>query len=59
MKKLLLTRGDDFGSFVEANLAIRDCHLHGILRNASIMVPPMATPRPWPGCCRISAWGCT
>lgn len=34
----LLTRGDDFGSFRTANLAIRDCAARGILKNVSIMI---------------------
>ena len=37
-KARLLTRGDDFGSFRTANLAIRDCVDRGILKNVSIMV---------------------
>jgi predicted glycoside hydrolase/deacetylase ChbG (UPF0249 family) len=39
METLLITRGDDLGSFPEANLAIIDCHKQGILRNASVMTP--------------------
>jgi len=37
MHRYLLTRADDFGSFSEANHAIRDCFTKGILRNASLM----------------------
>lgn len=35
----LVTRGDDAGSAVAANLAIRDAWRDGILRNASVMAP--------------------
>lgn len=35
----LITRGDDLGSFQEANLAIIDAYRNGILRNTSIMMP--------------------
>lgn len=38
MKARLLTRGDDFGSFKTANLAIKDCIDQGILKNVSIMM---------------------
>lgn len=38
MKAKLLTRGDDFGSFKTANLAIKDCVDQGILKNVSIMM---------------------
>lgn len=34
----LLTRGDDFGSFRTANIAIKDCVDQGILKNVSIML---------------------
>ena len=37
MSKLLVTRGDDFGSMPEANRAIVDCFRQGVLRNASLM----------------------
>jgi len=33
----LITRGDDAGSALSANRAIRQCFDHGILRNASVM----------------------
>jgi predicted glycoside hydrolase/deacetylase ChbG (UPF0249 family) len=33
----LITRGDDAGSSVTANRAIRDCCVNGILRNVSVM----------------------
>lgn len=39
MTTLLVTRGDDFGSFPEADRAIVDAHDRGCLRNASIMAP--------------------
>src|SRR3954469_5001259 len=39
MDTLLITRGDDFGSFAEANHAIIDSFKRGVLRNASIMAP--------------------
>lgn len=35
----LITRGDDWGAFRSGNLAIIDAFRHGILRNASLMVP--------------------
>lgn len=38
----LVTRGDDAGSCRTANLAIRDCYVRGILRNASVMAPAPA-----------------
>jgi len=39
MPTLLITRGDDLGSFPEANRALIDCHRTGILKNISIMAP--------------------
>jgi predicted glycoside hydrolase/deacetylase ChbG (UPF0249 family) len=36
---LLITRGDDFGSFEEANLAIIDSYQKGVMKCASIMAP--------------------
>ena len=39
MDTLLITRGDDLGSFPEANQGIIDCHQRGVLRNASVMAP--------------------
>ena len=42
MQRYLLTRGDDFGSFSEANHAIRDAFNRGILRSASLMAPTPA-----------------
>jgi hypothetical protein len=39
MTKLLVTRGDDYGSMPEANRAIIDCCRQGVLRNASLMAP--------------------
>ncbi len=39
MTTCLITRGDDLGSFHEANTAIIDGHKNGALRNASIMAP--------------------
>ena len=35
----LITRGDDLGTFQASNRAIVDAFEHGILRNASLMVP--------------------
>ncbi len=35
----LITRGDDLGTFQAGNRAIVDAFQHGILRNASLMVP--------------------
>ena len=35
----LVTRGDDAGSCVSANVAIRQAARHGILRNVSVMAP--------------------
>ena len=35
----LITRGDDSGSAITANEAIRDAFTRGILRNTSVMVP--------------------
>jgi predicted glycoside hydrolase/deacetylase ChbG (UPF0249 family) len=39
MTTYLLTRGDDLGSFHEANTAIIDSHQNGVLKNAGIMAP--------------------
>ncbi|GCE23379.1 ChbG/HpnK family deacetylase [Dictyobacter kobayashii] len=35
----LITRGDDMGAFQAGNQAIINAYKHGILRNASIMMP--------------------
>ncbi|HAA77607.1 TPA: hypothetical protein DCE37_21050 [Candidatus Latescibacteria bacterium] len=35
----LITRGDDAGSNVTTNRAIRDACVNGVLRNVSLMVP--------------------
>src|SRR4051812_34317734 len=42
MTALLVIRGDDFGSFPEANRAILAAHREGVLRNASVMAPAPA-----------------
>jgi len=38
----LVTRGDDSGTCENANLAIRDAFVSGMLKNTSLMVPPPA-----------------
>ncbi len=42
MTTYLITRGDDLGSFHEANTAIIDSHRNGVLKNAGIMAPTPA-----------------